>query len=299
MFFHSVPDLIAVVLGEAIPGHVGGVAGDASNASALEHRSGTAGSGSEVVEAEPAALAVTSAADFAVGANYHGVDGRRFEVFEGVGDGSAVDCGIIIFWININTCGYIDEVVHVAVDAELPSGLGTCFGPRKNNLVGGGSTNIGVGGSRAGDSGGEVDFIAPAAEVACATDGTHFHGIAGFRIEITKGVHTGVEVSNGNVDKVVHVVVHANLPCFGSAVLGPAQVNATSTGSLIIEVGGFGTGLCADGVEHCAITVAVTIAGEKRIASFGKGPIMFAIPVITCIINKLEIVVTEFEGSTI
>ena len=75
MFFHSVMDHIAVVLVEAIPGHVSGMAGDASDASALEHGSGAGSGGGEVVEAEPFALAVTSAADFAVGADYHGVAG--------------------------------------------------------------------------------------------------------------------------------------------------------------------------------------------------------------------------------
>ena len=294
MFFHFVVDHISVVFGEAIPGHVSGMAGDASDASALEHGSGAGSGGGEVVEAEPFALAVFAAA---VGADHHGVGGRSFEVGEGVGDGAVFDGGIIIFWININTCGYIDEVVHVTVDTELPCGFLTVFGPGEFYLVRGGSTNIGVGGSRAGHIGGEVDFVAPAAKVACVTDGTHLHGVVGFGDEVFKGVDISGEIVDGDIDKVVHVVVHADLPVFGSAVLGPAQVNATSTGSLIIEVGGFGTRLCADGVDYGTVTVAVATAGKKRITSFGEGERTFIV-VIAAIPNERNIIRTTVYRAT-
>ena len=278
MFFHSVPDLIAVVFGEAIPGHVSGMAGDASDASALEHGSGAGSGGGEVVEAEPFALAVTSAADFAVGADHHGVGGRSFEVGEGVGDGAVFDGGIIIFWININTCGYIDEVVHVTVDTELPCGFLTVFGPGEFYLVRGGSTNIGVGGSRAGDSGVDVDGVAPLAEAFAAAVGADSQGVVMIGGKAGEGVGNmpfGIVCGVVRIiyrDEMVHVTC-VDLPTGVGPSLVPSQCYLASLGithlckrgrSVACHVGGE-----ADTFAPAAQIFSANALHLGKVASFG------------------------------
>ena len=160
-------------------------------------------------------------------------------------------------------------------------------------MVRGGSTNIGVGGCRASHIGGEIDFFCPAAKVVFAADGTHLHGVGGLGIKIAKGIGTVVEVGSGNVDKVVHVVVHADLPGFGIAILGPAQINVASLGLLIVECGRNGTGDGTDGVEHGAIA---HVAGfrEERGFTLGEGKRALAIIVAT-IPNELIIITAQIE----
>ena len=269
----SIVDDIAVVLREACPGHVGVVAGDASDASALEHGSGAGSGGGEVVEAEPFALAVFAAA---VGEDHHGVGGRRFEVFEGVGDGSAVDCGIIIIFIDINTFGYSDEVVHVAVDAELPSGLGTGFSPGQLHLVGARSTHSGVGGCRAGDSGVDVDGVAPLAGAFVAAVGTDLQGVVlvgGEASESVGNMPFGIVCRSCYGNKILLVAVEAYLPISVGPVLVPSQCHLASLGithlckrswSVTCHVGGE-----ADSFAPAAHFFFANALYLSKVASFG------------------------------
>ena len=112
-----------------------------------------------------------------------------------------------------------DDVAEVLNRTLVPLDTGT----------GGGHTVISDGQireNRALGLGGELHLVAPSAlTVNAAAVGAHLHGVGGVVGEFGEGVGVG-----GHVDEVVLVVVEAELPSGGAAVLGPAQLDAVGGG---------------------------------------------------------------------
>ena len=156
---HSVVDHVAVVLGEARPCHIGLVGVDIGDTLLGKHRYRAGGGSGEFHHVAPEAHTVLIAA---VGTQLHGVSGIGGKTLKGVGVG-----------------GDSDQVLFVAIDAELPSCFLATGGPAQRHTVGSRRTCSQSGGCRTGIGGGEGHSHVVHALISGGAVGAHHVGVGG------------------------------------------------------------------------------------------------------------------------